>query len=72
MEDDYNWSVEQQDKTLKKLVKKYGVTPEKAQQYKDWFMMMSDEDIERLEDGIHLGYLQWKFEEDNNWNIIDW
>lgn len=65
---DYDWSVEQIDKTLKFYQKLSDETDDKIQQYRNWLLEMKD--VENIETRIHSNQIQWKYWKNKRWNNI--
>lgn len=63
---DYDWSIEQIDKTLKRC---YGKTDIEKKQYRDWLLKMDD--IEDIEVRIIGGKIQWKYWNKKRWANIE-
>lgn len=67
---DYEWSVEQIDKTLTKWKNLYGHTENEMQQYRDW--ILAQEKVEDIEVRIFGGEIQWKrWKYHKNWRNIE-
>ena len=66
---DYDWSLEQIDKTINKWKMYYGASDEKAKQYHDWFVDMKK--VEDIETRFFAGEIQWKYWKNKNWNYIE-
>ena len=66
---DYDWSVEQIDKTLKRYQIINDITDEEVKQYRDWLLAMSN--VEDIETRIFGGNIQWKYWKNKKWNNIE-
>ena len=66
---DYDWSVEQIDKTLKRYQIINDATDEEVKQYRDWLLAMSN--VEDVETRIFGGDIQWKYWKNKKWNNIE-
>ena len=66
---DYDWSVEQIDKTLNHYKAINDATDEEVKQYKDWLLSMDNiEDIETRMFGCNIQWTYWK---NKKWNYIE-
>lgn len=65
---DYDWSVEQIDKTLMGWQYVTDATDAEREAYKTWLISM--ENVENIETRIFGGNVQWKYERNNKWNNI--
>ncbi len=65
---DYDWSVEQIDKTLGFWQHLSGATDGEKNAYRDWILAM--ENVEDIEVRISGGNIQWKYEKNKRWNNI--
>ena len=63
---DYEWSVEQIDKTLNRC---YGKTDIEKKQYRDWLLEMDN--VEDIEVRIIGGEIQWKYWNKERWANIE-
>ena len=66
---DYDWSVEQIDKTLNAWQKTCGVTDEEKQKYREWILNLKD--IENVEIRDFGGNIEWKYCDKKKWHGID-
>lgn len=66
---DYEWSVEQIDKTLQRYKKIADVSDNKIKQYREWLLNMKN--VEDIETRIFNGNVQWKYWEKKRWNYIE-
>ena len=66
---EYDWSVEQIDKTLKRYQIINDVTYEEVKQYRDWLLAMSN--VEDIETRIFGGNIQWKYWKNKRWMNIE-
>ena len=66
---DYDWSVEQIDKTLKRYQITNDTTDEEVKQYRDWLLAMSN--VEDIETRIFGGNIQWKYWKNKRWMNIE-
>lgn len=66
---DYEWSLEQIEKTIDRYVFFAGETDTIREKYKDWFINMSS--LEDIEARIFDGNIQWKYWKNKKWNNID-
>lgn len=65
---DYEWAVEEIDKTLNHWKKFQDATDEEVNVYRDWLLSMKN--VEEIETRISLGNIQWKYEKNKKWNNI--
>lgn len=65
---DYDWQVEQIDKTLLHWKTIYGKTNEKVESYRNWILEMKN--VEDIEVRIYMGEIQWKYSKNKRWNNI--
>lgn len=65
---DYEWSVEQIDKTLNHWKIFHDATDEEVNAYRKWLLSMKN--IEDIETRLSLGNIQWKYEKNKKWNDI--
>lgn len=66
---DYEWSVEQIDKTLDRWKGISGSTEKEVQVYREWILNMDK--VEDIEVRISGGCLQWKYWDKKKWHNID-
>lgn len=66
---DYDWSVEQIDKTLGFWAHNHGISDDEKKQYRDW--ILSQDCVEDIEVRIHSGNLQWKYWKNQRWMDIN-
>lgn len=66
---DYDWSVEQIDKTLDSWINIYGETDQLKEKYKNWLLEMKN--VEDIETRIFGGNIQWKYWKNKKWNNIE-
>lgn len=66
---DYDWAVEQIDKTLDIWKGISGSSDKEKEQYRDWLLGMKN--VEDIEVRIFGGNLQWKYWKNKRWNYID-
>lgn len=66
---DYDWSVEQIDKTLDIWKGISSSSEEEKNQYKEWLLGMKN--VEDIEVRIFGGNLQWKYWKNKKWNYIE-
>lgn len=66
---DYDWSVEQIDKTLARWKFLNDASPETVEKYRSWLIGMKD--VEYIETRIFGGDLQWKYWKNKRWNNIE-
>ena len=66
---DYDWSVEQIDKTLKRYQIINDTTDEEVKEYRDWLLAMSN--VEDIETRIFNGNIQWKYWKNKRWMNIE-
>lgn len=66
---DYDWSVEQIDKTLKFYQNFTAATDNAIQQYRDFLLSMKN--VEDIETRIFGGNIQWKYWKNKRWNYIE-
>ena len=66
---DYDWSVEQIDKNLRKYQIVNDATDEEVKQYRDWLLVMDN--VEDIETRIFGCNIQWKYWKNKRWNNIE-
>ena len=66
---DYDWSVEQIDKTLNLWKGLSGSSENEVKQYRDWLLGMSN--VEDIEVRLFGGNIQWKYWKNKRWNYIE-
>lgn len=66
---DYEWSVEQIDKTLDRYKIIADVTENEIQQYREWLLNISN--VEDIETRIFNGNVQWRYCTKERWNYIE-
>ena len=66
---DYDWSVEQIDKTLNFWQHLYDTKDEEKNAYRDWILDMKN--VENIEVRLFCGNIQWKYEKNKKWNNIE-
>lgn len=66
---DYDWSVEQIDKTLRFWAHNHGISDDEKKQYRDW--ILNQDCVEDIEVRIHSGNLQWKYWKNQRWIDIN-
>lgn len=66
---DYDWSVEQIDKTLARWKFLNDASSETVEKYRSWLIGMKD--VEYIETRIFGGDLQWKYWKNKRWNNIE-
>ena len=66
---DYDWSVEQIDKTLRNYKIVNDATDEEVKQYRDWLLAMNN--VEDIETRMFGGNIQWKYWKNKKWNNIE-
>lgn len=66
---DYDWSVEQIDKTLRFWAHNHGISDDEKKRYRDW--ILSQDCVEDIEVRIHSGNLQWKYWKNKRWMDIN-
>lgn len=65
---DYDWSVEQIDKTLKHYQVTHDASNEEVKQYRNWLLSMDN--VEDIETRIFNFNIQWKYWKNKKWNNI--
>lgn len=65
---DYDWAVEQIDKTLRFWKSHLGITEEERKAYMDWLLAMDN--VEDIEVRVFGSNIQWKYEKNKKWNNI--
>lgn len=65
---DYDWSVEQIDKTLGMWQYMTGETDELRKEYRDWLLAMDN--VDDIELRLSGGQIQWKYWKNKRWNNI--
>ena len=66
---DYDWSVEQIDKTLDRWKKFVDASDKEVEQYRDWLLSMDN--VKNIETRISNGNIQWKYWKNKKWNYIE-
>ena len=66
---DYDWSVEQIDKTLNLWKRLSDSSENEVKQYRDWVLGMSN--VEDIEVRLFGGNIQWKYWKNKRWNYIN-
>jgi hypothetical protein len=66
---DYEWSMEQINKTIDRYIYLCGETDVIRNKYKDWFKTMDN--IEDIETRIYGMEIQWKYWKNKKWNDIE-
>lgn len=66
---DYEWSLEQIDKTIGRWKIFHDASDKEAQEYYDWFVGM--ENVEDIETRISQGCIQWKYWKNKQWNNVE-
>ena len=66
---DYDWSVEQIDKTLNRWQYINGETDRLKNEYKEWLLAMDK--VEDIETRLSGGEIQWKYCNRQKWNNIE-
>ncbi|MDD2496279.1 MAG: hypothetical protein PHE29_13950 [Tissierellia bacterium] len=66
---DYEWSLEQINKTIDMYIKINGKTDTIKNEYKNWFINMKN--IEDIEIRIYGTEIQWKYWKNKKWNNIE-
>lgn len=66
---DYDWSVEQIDKQLKRYKKITGYTDNYIQACRKWLLSLKN--VEDLETRVYDGEIQWKYLQKNKWRNIE-
>ena len=66
---DYDWSVEQIDKTLNHWQGLSGSSDNEVKQYRDWLLDMSN--VEDIEVRLFGGNIQWKYWKNKRWMNIE-
>ena len=65
---DYEWAVEEIDKTLNHWKVFQDATDEEVNVYREWLLSMKN--VEEIETRISFGNIQWKYEKNKKWNNI--
>ena len=66
---EYDWSVEDIDKTLDRYINISGKTDRVREQYRSWLLGMKN--VEDIETRIFGGEVQWKYWKNKKWNNIE-
>lgn len=66
---DYEWSVEQIDKELKRWCKIYGITESECLKYREWLLKQNN--VEEIEVRVFRGRIQWKHWKSTVWRWIE-
>lgn len=65
---DYDWSVEQIDKTINRWKFYYDASDKEAEEYHNWFVNMKN--VEDIETRFFNGCIQWRYWENKKWNNV--
>lgn len=66
---EYDWSVEQIDKTLNRFKFYKGLSDDEIKRYRDWILKLDN--IEDIETRISMGNIQWKYINKKRWLNIE-
>ena len=66
---DYDWSLEQIDKTINRWRTYHDASEKEAEKYHNWFVDM--ENVEDIETRIFQGHIQWKYWKNKKWNYVE-
>lgn len=66
---DYDWSVEQIDKTLERWQYYNGATDTEKEKYRGW--ILARKDVEDIETRMYGREIQWKYWKNKKWNYIE-
>ena len=66
---DYDWSVEQIDHTLNRAVALHYITDNEAEQMRERLLNMKD--VEDIVTRIHMGRVEYKYDKNKRWKIIE-
>lgn len=66
---EYDWSLEQIEKTINRFIAFTGESDKVREDYKSWFVNMSN--LEDIETRIFDGNIQWKYWKNKKWNNIE-
>lgn len=66
---DYEWSVEQIDKTLNRWMEYSGEIERVKNEYREW--LLSLDKVEEIETRLFDGHVEWKYENRKKWNHIE-
>lgn len=66
---DYDWSVEQIDKSLDKFKGLSGISDSEKDKYREWLLSMKN--VEDIETRVYGGNIQWKYWKNKRWNNIE-
>lgn len=66
---EYDWSLEQIDKTIDKWKIFHDASESEAKKYHDWFVGMKN--VEDIETRISQGCIQWKYWKNKKWNFVE-
>lgn len=66
---DYDWSVEQIDKTINRWKNYHDASDKEVEAYHNWLVGM--ENVEDIETRIFGGEIQWKYWKNKRWNNIE-
>lgn len=66
---DYDWSVEQIDKTLERWRYIADSSPKAMKAYRDWLLDLKN--VEDIETRVFGGNIQWKYWKNKKWNYIE-
>lgn len=66
---EYDWSVEQIDKTINRWKMYHDASDKEAEAYHNWLVNM--ENVEDIETRIFGGEIQWKYWKNKRWNNIE-
>lgn len=65
---DYDWSVEQIDRTLDRWAALYEIEPERKSEARERLLDMKN--VEELDTRLSYGGIQWKYEKNRRWNVL--
>ena len=66
---EYDWSLEQIEKTINRFIAFTGESDKVREDYKSWFVNMSN--LEDIKTRIFDGNIQWKYWKNKKWNNIE-
>lgn len=66
---DYEWSVEEIDKTLNRWAKLYGIPEDDKNKYRDWILSLKN--VEDIEVRCYGANIQWKYWKNKKWRNIE-
>lgn len=66
---EYDWSLEQIDKTIERWRVLHDASDKEAEEYHNWFIGM--ENVEDIETRVSQGCIQWRYWKNKKWNNVE-